>query len=290
MNELIPVYTVNSIKHGGLLVDARLLHAQLQVQTRFGSWIHQRIDEYGFFEGEDYYLDACVNDKQVTANLGNAPGLRKGGRPITKYHLTLRMAIELSLVERTDIGRKIRRYFIEQERTIRQIQPPFLLGERTQQGTLRATDIRLIAKLAEQTAVKLAKAATPGEWQQHFDALTSYNTLLNQPAPLSIRFPCPPDLAAVYRREFWELVDDVELAKVNHSANRAEIAVSLPYLSQLARQYGLGWPELDKAKTRDAIETALRYDPRYLRSGRIQSRLHHGQAPLLRCLIFSASA
>ena len=38
----------------GLMVDARLLHEKMYMQTKYADWIKRRIDEYGFVENEDY--------------------------------------------------------------------------------------------------------------------------------------------------------------------------------------------------------------------------------------------
>ncbi|WP_186205927.1 antA/AntB antirepressor family protein [Burkholderia gladioli] len=86
-------------------VDARRLHKFLEVQTAFKDWITRRIEEYGFNEGEDF----CCS------NLSSKPGQR-GGHNRREYHVTLDMAKELSMVERTEKGREARRYFIECER------------------------------------------------------------------------------------------------------------------------------------------------------------------------------
>jgi phage anti-repressor protein len=86
-------------------VEARKLHKFLQVEARFNDWIVRRIEEYGFEEGKDF----CYS------KLSSKPGSR-GGHNRKDYHLTLDMAKELSMVERTDKGREARRYFIECER------------------------------------------------------------------------------------------------------------------------------------------------------------------------------
>lgn len=89
------------IKQGdNLLVDARLLHNQLGAKSIFATWIKRRIEEFAFEEGKDFF-----------------PNLEKSKtKPITEYHLTLDMAKELAMLERNEVGRAMRRYFIAMEK------------------------------------------------------------------------------------------------------------------------------------------------------------------------------
>jgi len=104
LNELIPV------RQDGLrpTVNARDLHEWLQVGRDYTNWIKGRIDRFGFDEGKDF---------TVFAETGENP---RGGRPAAQYHVTLDMAKELAMVERTARGRQARRYFIECERALRE--------------------------------------------------------------------------------------------------------------------------------------------------------------------------
>ena len=88
-------------------VNARDLHAFLEVRWDFTTWIKRRIAKYGFVEGEDY----GVFHKFVENPQGD-----RGGRPADEYHLTIDMAKELAMVENNERGRQARRYFIECER------------------------------------------------------------------------------------------------------------------------------------------------------------------------------
>jgi len=118
-NQLIPVFTGKIGNTQQNIVDGRTLHAFLGSRARFGNWIALRIKQYDFQEGTDF----LVNNKIIINPR------RKGGRPQTDYHLTLDMAKELSMVERTPKGKEARRYFIECERQlIKNIaaQPPSL--------------------------------------------------------------------------------------------------------------------------------------------------------------------
>ena len=57
----------------------------------------------------------------------------------TEYHLTLDMAKELAMVERSEIGRQVRRYFIQIENEVRDAIPAWALAQMAQtQAQLRA--------------------------------------------------------------------------------------------------------------------------------------------------------
>jgi phage anti-repressor protein len=107
--QLIPVFTGQITEETIQYCNARDLHASLKVETRFNDWIDRRIEDYGFVEGEDFY-----------SNLSKTPKGSKGGRPTIDYHLTLDMAKELAMIENNEIGRAVRRYFIQAEKTLRE--------------------------------------------------------------------------------------------------------------------------------------------------------------------------
>lgn len=105
---LIPVFTGELFEHTTQYCNARDLHASLKVGRDFSTWITDRIEEYGFIKGEDFF-----------PVLGKTSKGTKGGRPTIDYHLTLDMAKELAMLENNDIGRKVRRYFIQAEKELR---------------------------------------------------------------------------------------------------------------------------------------------------------------------------
>ncbi|MFS1583572.1 MAG: antA/AntB antirepressor family protein [Candidatus Arsenophonus phytopathogenicus] len=104
MQTLINIETKNV--NGGLIqtVNARDLHAFLEIGKDFTTWIKDRIKQYGFAENIDFI---------VFTNSGENPF---GGRPAKEYHISLDMAKELSMVERNEKGKQARQYFIECER------------------------------------------------------------------------------------------------------------------------------------------------------------------------------
>ncbi|MBF6649131.1 antA/AntB antirepressor family protein [Methylobacter sp. BlB1] len=109
-NPLIPVFATEI---GGVptqAVDARELHGFLDIGRDFSNWIKKRIADYGFIEGTDYSIQTA---HEVLAKSGENP---QSGRPSIEYVITLDMAKELAMVERNEMGRTIRRYFIDCER------------------------------------------------------------------------------------------------------------------------------------------------------------------------------
>ncbi|EPH4735364.1 antA/AntB antirepressor family protein [Escherichia coli] len=111
-SQLIPVFNGTIDNETTLLVNARDLHSFLGVGRMFAHWVKERIAEYGFVENQDFVI-ACQN--------WQAKG--RGGHNRKDYHLTLDTAKELAMVERNEKGRQIRRYFIECEKKLRNIQP-----------------------------------------------------------------------------------------------------------------------------------------------------------------------
>lgn len=107
---LIPVFTTEI---GGVpmqAVDARELLTFLGVKRDFSTWIKKRIADYEFIENQDYLLTQTGEQ------------LPSGTKYRFDYHLSLDMAKELSMVERNEMGRTIRRYFIECEQRAAQAQ------------------------------------------------------------------------------------------------------------------------------------------------------------------------
>ena len=71
-------------------VNGRDLHEALQVKTAYKDWF-PRMCEYGFVEGRDF----CSFLSESS-----------GGRPAVNHQLTIDMAKQLCMIQRTDIGRK----------------------------------------------------------------------------------------------------------------------------------------------------------------------------------------
>lgn len=109
--EIIPIEHGIIGKVPQFIVDARTLHATLKVKRDFSNWIKGRIFKYGFVEGEDFEKSSISSSSPNLAS-GDSKGLQKA----IEYHLSLNMGKELAMVENNNIGRMVRRYFIECER------------------------------------------------------------------------------------------------------------------------------------------------------------------------------
>ena len=103
---------ITIIEQNGIqLIDARELHRRLRVQSKFTNWFPRRVEEYRFDEGKDYFAENQLLPKN---------GQKVSHRPRTEYFLTIDMAKEIAMVERTEVGKKIRNYFIEMEKIAQQ--------------------------------------------------------------------------------------------------------------------------------------------------------------------------
>ena len=81
-------------------VSGRDLHNVLEVKTAYKDWF-PRMCEYGFIEGTDF--SSILSEST-------------GGRPSADHQLTIDMAKELCMVQRTPKGKQCRQYFIQLEK------------------------------------------------------------------------------------------------------------------------------------------------------------------------------
>ena len=100
MNEIAIVVNYDNEKP---TVSGRELHKALEVGTEYAKWF-ERMCEYGFTEGQDY--------SSFLTNRSDG----KAGKPRTDHQLTIDMAKELCMIQRTEIGKRCREYFLTIER------------------------------------------------------------------------------------------------------------------------------------------------------------------------------
>ncbi len=148
--QLIPVFNGELDGRAQQLCDARDLHSFLAVGRDFSTWVKDRIEQYGFAEGEDF-----------SPILGKSTG----GRPCVEYHLTLDMAKELAMVENNDQGRQVRRYFIAMERQARESRGATYLSLNQQLAIHRQVP-KLLSQLKAETAPAI-RATLHAQLAQH---------------------------------------------------------------------------------------------------------------------------
>ena len=98
-------------REGRQLVSGRELHEFLEIKTKYKDWF-PRMVEYGFEEEIDFIR---VAQKRATNNLKN---------PVTTvidHAISIDMAKEISMIQRTEKGKAARQYFINCEKKLKEV-------------------------------------------------------------------------------------------------------------------------------------------------------------------------
>ncbi|MEG1142683.1 MAG: antA/AntB antirepressor family protein [Clostridia bacterium] len=142
-NELIKVDTNEK---GERLVSARDLHKGLEIGKDFSTWFKDMV-KFGFEESVDYttfWSDPKIG--VVVEYNGNTNSMNAKGYKIN-YATTLDMAKEISMLQRSDLGKKFRRYFIECERQLMEVKlKPQRALTREQELALKILEGRVYAE------------------------------------------------------------------------------------------------------------------------------------------------
>ena len=134
-------------------MSARELHDFLEVKTAYKDWF-PRMCEYGFTEGQDF----CSFLSEST-----------GGRPAQDAALTIDMAKEICMIQRSEKGKQARQYFIQLEKdwnSPEKVMARALDIAHRELNTLKAAN----AELTVQNAIMQPKA-------DYFDELVDRNLL-----------------------------------------------------------------------------------------------------------------
>lgn len=126
------------------LVNARMLHRFLGVQTRFNDWITRRIKEGRFIEDRDFVIMYSKMSTVIESK---------------DYGLTMRMAEHICMLERTQEGEEARDFFIECERKVMVHKIPTTLPEA----------LRLAAEIEEKRIEAEKKLAIAAPKARDFD-------------------------------------------------------------------------------------------------------------------------
>lgn len=122
-------------------VDARELHAFMQVGKDFSTWIRDRIGQFGFVDGADF-----VSYEDLISPISGRSKARD--RIGTEYRLSIDMAKELAMVERNAQGKKARQHFIECERRLLNLhRQPIGLGTRVREAVTVFSSYKRLARM-----------------------------------------------------------------------------------------------------------------------------------------------
>lgn len=133
-------------------ISGRELHAKLEVETPYHKWF-PRMCEYGFSEDQDYFE---VSDKIV-----HNP---QGGRPATDHQLTIDMAKEICMLQRSEQGKAVRRYLLDIEK---QWNTPEVVMSRA----LRMADAKLAELNGKMTLLEAENKALLPKAEYHDEVL-----------------------------------------------------------------------------------------------------------------------
>jgi anti-repressor protein len=130
-------------------VSARELHTFLQSSERFSAWFERQLG-YGFVDGVDYLGCEVFNT------------LAK--QTLQDYCISINMAKEISMIQRTNKGKEARQYFINCEQ---QLQNQFKVPATFKEALLLAVEQQ---EIIEQQQVKI---------EQQYNQILNYQTALD---------------------------------------------------------------------------------------------------------------
>lgn len=102
-SNLVPVYVTDT---GEKVVYGTELHEVLKVKSNYREWVARRFSD----------IDAAENDDYTSVEISTV----SGGTPRKEHIIRLDTAKEMAMLERNDIGKQVRKYFIEVEKRHKQ--------------------------------------------------------------------------------------------------------------------------------------------------------------------------
>ena len=152
MKDLIQIHYDNADRP---TVSGRELHEALGVETRYNDWF-DRMCEY-FSAGKDYY--------SFLSNRSDG----KAGKPRTDHQLTIPMAKELCMLQRTDKGKQMQQYFIAVEEQWNS--PDAIMARALQLSNAKLKEMQItVSALTVENQIMKPKA-------EYFDELVDRNLL-----------------------------------------------------------------------------------------------------------------
>lgn len=133
------------------VVGSKQLLVSLGISTRFDIWMQRFINDFALVEGFDF--------ERLYKNVQMPNGGQK--RSLDDYVITLDVAKEICMLQRNKTGRSVRRYFIECERKMQDVQvaPPTPQLSRKELALMIVEAEEEIERLSEQNRMLEPKAA-----------------------------------------------------------------------------------------------------------------------------------
>lgn len=157
MNELMRVnYTQDEPT-----VSGRELHEFLEIKTKYKDWF-PRMKEYGFTENQDFTL---VAQKRATNNPKNPY------TEIIDHQITIPMAKEICMIQRSEKGKQARQYFLA-------IEKAWNTPEMVMSRALKMAEYRINHLEAENSKLLVANTTMQPK-AEYFDELVDRNLLTN---------------------------------------------------------------------------------------------------------------
>lgn len=165
--DLIPVISGQIGGRDSNIVSAKALHKTLGVGRDFTNWIKGRIAQYEFTLGDDYTLvESLSTPKRASA---------KSRQQLEHdYLITTNMAKELAMVERTEQGRAVRKYFIQCEEALSRTAPAIAANYRQHlKARLKAaSNFKPMCEALDLSRAEHGKATLPRHYSNESNMIT----------------------------------------------------------------------------------------------------------------------
>ncbi|MBT0729642.1 antA/AntB antirepressor family protein [Rosenbergiella nectarea] len=165
--DLIPVISGQVGGRDSNIVSAKALHKTLGVGRDFTNWIKGRIAQYGFTLGDDYTLVESLSTP--------TPMSAKSRQQLEHdYLITTNMAKELAMVERTEQGRAVRKYFIQCEEELSRTAPAIAANYRQHlKARLKAaSNFKPMCEALDLSRAEHGKATLPRHYSNESNMIT----------------------------------------------------------------------------------------------------------------------
>ncbi|WP_241596502.1 antA/AntB antirepressor family protein [Rosenbergiella epipactidis] len=177
-SDLIPVISGQIGGRDSNIVSAKALHAALGVGNDFSTWIKGRIEEFEFVLGDDFVIFDSSEFRNQSTDFNHSGGgwvtKRGGDRRSKDYGLTINMAKELAMVERTEQGRAVRKYFIQCEEALSRTAPAIAANYRQhlKARIKAASNFKPMCEALDLSRAEHGKATLPRHYSNESNMIT----------------------------------------------------------------------------------------------------------------------